>query len=131
MASTEPARLIDTSVLVDLLRGNTQAARWIDTLPRDSRWISVVTAVELLAGCRNRAEERTVDRELAQYNMIHVDENISEQALSLYRLHHLSHGDGFLDCLIAASAIRHNLRIATLNVRHFTPLPGVQVEAPY
>lgn len=131
MANAESARLLDTSILVDLLRGNVQAARWIDALPVASRWISVITAIELLTGCRNRAEQRAVDRELAQYTMVHVSEDISQAALALYRQHHLSDGVGFLDCLIAATAIRHGLPIATLNRRHFAPLPHLTVQVPY
>ncbi|MCC7164909.1 MAG: PIN domain-containing protein [Anaerolineae bacterium] len=64
--------LLDTSVLVDLLRGNIHARAWIDSLSEDARTISVVTAAELLAGCRNRREQRSVEREIELYDMLWI-----------------------------------------------------------
>jgi predicted nucleic acid-binding protein len=123
--------LIETSVLVDLLRGETRARRWIDDLPNDARAISVVTAAELLAGCRNRREQRNVEREIELYDLLWIDETISAHALDLYKQFHLSHNIGFLDCLIAATALEHHLTLATLNVKHFHPLLQLQVVCPY
>ena len=50
--------LIDTSIVVDILRGHSPAKDWVDTLPEEGRFVSVVTAAELVAGCRNQAEQR-------------------------------------------------------------------------
>lgn len=123
--------LLDTSVLVDLLRGNTRARTWIDRLSEDARAISVVTAAELLAGCRNRREQRSVEREIELYDLLWLDESISARALELYKKFHLSHNTGFLDCLIAATALSYDLTVATLNVKHFAPIPKIQVVRPY
>jgi predicted nucleic acid-binding protein len=35
------------------------------------------------------------------------------------------------DALIAATALIHNLRLATRNLQHFTPIEGLQIEKPY
>jgi predicted nucleic acid-binding protein len=43
----------------------------------------------------------------------------------------LSHGVGWPDCLIAATAIRLGRPVATTNVKHFTPFPNLQVIRPY
>jgi predicted nucleic acid-binding protein len=91
----------------------------------------VITNTELLAGCRNSREQRAVERELNLYTTAWLDETISQTAIDLYKRFHLSHGVGFLDCLIAATALRHGYRLATLNLRHFTILPGVQAERLY
>jgi len=123
--------LIETSILVDLLRGWLPARHWIDGLSSDDRYISVVTAAELLAGCRNRDEQRTVEREIALYPILWLDETSSQTALDWYRQFRLSHGLGFLDSLIGATAYHHDLTLATMNEKHFTPLPGLRVERPY
>ena len=34
------------------------------------------------------------------------------------------------DALIAATALLYNLRLATRNLQHFTPIEGLQVEKP-
>jgi predicted nucleic acid-binding protein len=60
-----------------------------------------------------------------------LTEDISRAALSWFELYHLSHGVGFLDSLIGATAANHSLTIATLNSKHFASLPGLQIERPY
>jgi predicted nucleic acid-binding protein len=131
MADPERDWLLDTSILVDLFRGHSAARAWIDSLPEERLFISVITAGELLAGCANRAEQRKVEQELDLYTILWLDEAISEYALELYKTFHLSHGVGFLDCLIAATAIQNGLTLATLNLKHFAPLSVITVQRPY
>jgi predicted nucleic acid-binding protein len=107
MATTETRWLLDTSILVDLLRGDRSARIWIDSVPETARIISVVTVAELIAGCRNRAEQRTVERELSLYELAWITDSASQSALDLYKRFHLSHNVGFLDCLIAATALEN------------------------
>ena len=130
MATPETKWLIDTSILVDVLRGNKSARAWLDSLPQDTYTLSVITSAELLAGCRNRSEQRTVERELELYATVWMSEEISQVALEFYKRYHLSHDVGFLDCLIAATAATTGLSLATLNLKHF-PFPDLQAERPY
>ena len=127
----EPTILIETSILVDFLRGYAPARVWIDGLAPGEGAISVITAAELVAGCRSRQEQRIVEKELTSYEVIWDSEAISQLAWSWYRQFHLSHGMGFLDCLIGAAAHRYGLVLHTLNDRHFDPLPGLSVKRPY
>jgi predicted nucleic acid-binding protein len=128
---TEGGWLLDTAILVDVLRGNAAARAWVDSLPSAARFVSFVSSAELLAGCRNRREERTLSRELRLYTTVWLDEPACRLGFDLYNGHHLSHGVGFLDCLVAATARLRGLTVATLNVKHFDPLPEVLVERPY
>ena len=123
--------LIDTTILVNVLRDNSQAITWINSVPIQKRWVSVATYFELLAGCRNRKEQRLVAREMGHYHLLLLTEAISSTALSWFTRFHLSHGIGFLDVLIGATALHQGAISATLNMKHFTPLPGVRVERPY
>ena len=126
-----PMLLIETSILVDLLRGHPPARSWIDGIAPGEAAISFITAAEILAGCRNRREERMVEKELASYAVIWDSEATSRLAWSWYREFHLSHGVGFMDCLIGAAAHDHGLALYTLNDRHFAPLPGLRTSRPY
>ena len=123
--------LLDTSILIDVLRGSVLARRWIDTQSISACAISVITGAELLAGCRNLREQRVVEREINSYQILWLDESISHSAFDLYQRFHLSHNVGFFDCLIAATALVRDLKIATLNLRHFSVLRGVRAERPY
>lgn len=127
----ETAWLLDTSILVDILRGYKPARDWVDSIPESARFVSVITGAELLGGCHNRTEQRAVERELTLYALVWLDEEISQTAWELYRRFHLSHGTGFLDCLIAATTIKWGWRLATLNLKHFTPFADIHAERPY
>ncbi len=48
------SRLVDTSILVDYLRGNQAARDWLNRFPSGELALSVVSAAELLAGCRDQ-----------------------------------------------------------------------------
>lgn len=123
--------LIETTVLVDVFRGKVEAISWVDSVPLQGRWVSVITVFELLAGCRNRREQRAVGEEMRNYHLLLLTEESSRTALSWFERFFLSHGVGFLDSLIGATAFHRNLPIATLNTKHFEPLPGVQITRPY
>ena len=123
--------LIDTTILVDFLRGKKEAKAWLEGFAEGELAISVVTAAELLAGCRNRQEQRRLEAELEQYDLILTSTDISSTAWEWYRQYRLSDGVGFFDCLIGASAYHYGLAICTLNDKHFRPLPDVRVERPY
>jgi predicted nucleic acid-binding protein len=124
-------RLIETTILVDLLRGKEEAITWVNDRALQARWVSVVTYFELLAGCRNRREQRTVAREMRHYRLLHLPEETSRTALAWFERFHLSHGVGVLDSLIGATALTHHLILATLNTNHFASFPGLNVERPY
>lgn len=126
----EIARLVDTSILIDYLRGNETAKTWLSAFQSGTA-ISMVTAAELLAGCRNRREQELIEQEIALYPLIHISGAISMTALDWYRQFRLTQGVGFLDCLIGASAFHYGVTIVTLNEKHFRPFPNLNVERPY
>jgi predicted nucleic acid-binding protein len=127
---TEIARLVDTSIFVDYLRGNETAKDWVNGFPKGELAYSVITAAELLAGCRNRREQELVEKELALYPMVYILGAISVTAWEWYRQFLLSNGTGFLDCMIGASAHHYGLIVCTLNEKHFRPFADLDVERP-
>lgn len=112
--------LIDTSVLVDYLRGHQRAAELLEreraAAPLHA---SEMTRLEILAGMRPSEEEGT--RSLLLTLVWHpVDSEVAEEAGALGRRWLPSHRaiDG-ADLAIAATAIRTGARLLTRNVRHF------------
>jgi predicted nucleic acid-binding protein len=119
--------LVDTSVLVDYLRGNQDAAQVLER-ERGSAPLhaSEITRLEVLAGMRRAEEDAT--RSLLSTLIWHpVDADVAEQAGALGREWLRSHHniDG-ADLAIAATAIRTGSHLLTRNVWHFPMFSGLQ-----
>jgi predicted nucleic acid-binding protein len=121
-------RLLDTSVLIDVLRGSAAAAAWLAGLD-EVPLCSEVTRAEVLRGVRS-GERAGTERLLAALRWAPVDETISRRAGELGRRHRASHrGLGVADLLIAATAQTYGAELATANVRHYPMFP--RLAAPY
>ncbi len=122
--------LVDTSVLVDYLRGDRDAAQILEreraAAPLHA---SEVTRLEVLAGMRPAEEVAT--RSLLSTLIWHpVDADVAEEAGALGREWlHSHHNIDSADLAIAATAARTGSRLLTLNVRHFPMFKDLQ--APY
>lgn len=122
--------LVDTSVLIDYLRGHQHAAAVLEreraTGPLQA---SEMTRLEVLSGMRPDEEEAT--RSLLSTLVWHpVDADVAEHAGALGRRWLASHHTiDSADLAIAATAVRTGTRLLTRNVRHFPMFP--ELHAPY
>jgi predicted nucleic acid-binding protein len=122
--------LVDTSVLIDYLRGNDAAGELLErervAAPLHA---SEITRLEVLAGMRPAEQEAT--RSLLSSLVWHpVDEQVAERAGALGRQWLPSHHNiDSADLAIAATTIATGSRLLTRNVRHFPMFTGL--EPPY
>lgn len=122
--------VVDTSILIDVLRGEQAAAAVLrearDTGPLHA---SEVTRLEVLAGMRAREEDAT--RALLQAFTWHpLDEKLAEIAGELGRQWLPGNrGIDSADLAIAATGIALSARLFTRNVKHFPMFLGLR--APY
>lgn len=123
-----PDGLIDSSVLIDCLRGRADA---IGFLAAHTRRTHLLVAAELLAGARDKQELTVIDRFLATFEIVSPTDADGRHALTLYRDHRLAHNVDWPDCQIAATALRLGVEVFTLNVKHFAALPNVRVVRAY
>jgi predicted nucleic acid-binding protein len=113
--------VVDTSVLVDHLRGDDRARQLVREARRSGTRVvaSVLTKVEILAGVRADETEAT-RRLLERLEWIDVDGEVAEEAGALAARYVRSHpGIEVVDYVIAASAQRLDAELWTTNVRHF------------
>ncbi|MGH8999909.1 MAG: type II toxin-antitoxin system VapC family toxin [Acidimicrobiia bacterium] len=109
-------RLVDTDVCIDHLEG-------VRRLPRSGRLAySVITRAELLAG--GAGHEAAVRRLLAGMDELVVDRRVADAAGELRRL-----GLRMPDALIAATALVHQLALATRNTADFRRVPGLRLRS--
>ena len=120
--------LIDTDVLIDAARESAEAISVLAQIEqRASLAISVITQMELVVGCRNKAELRTVDRFLKWLQVVKLNERISDLAVDLLRRYRLSHGLLIADAIVAATALSLDRPFISKNQRDSTFIPGLQL----
>jgi predicted nucleic acid-binding protein len=121
--------LVDTDVLIWHLRGYPQATRRLDEL--GTLTLSAISWLEVLQGMRNKAELQAVKKMLDKRSarLLPVTEGITLRATELMESLTLSRGLQMGDALIAATAIQHRMPVLTANVKHFTAVTGLTVEA--
>jgi predicted nucleic acid-binding protein len=122
--------LVDTSILIDYLRGQLAAADLLEQERAEAPLhASEITRLEVLAGMRPSEDEAT--RSLLSTLLWHpVDAQVAEEAGALGRRWLPSHHaiDG-ADLAIAATATLNQLRLLTRNVRHFPMFASLR--SPY
>ena len=119
--------LIDSDVLIWFMRGQPKAVAALET---DGDWyISAVSYMELIQGCRNKAELRAVQKALksADDGVLPVTQGISDLACTLVEKYSLSHSVHLADALIAATAMHHGLSLLTGNIKHFMAIDALKI----
>lgn len=122
--------LVDTDVLIDVGRSVVEAITCLQQIEQQaSPAISVVTQMELIIGCRDKAELRTVERFLQRFQTIKLNESISDLAVDLLHRYRLSHGLLIADALIAATATSLDQPLVTKNQRDYRFIAGLHLLA--
>jgi len=123
---------LDTNILIDVSRKKTSAVMFLEELEKKHEvCCSIASNFEMLSGARNKQEQKTISGFCSRFTVLAIDEAISWQALNWYVQYHLSHGSGFLDRLIAATAFQYSIPVYTLNTKHFSMFPGLDLLRPY
>jgi hypothetical protein len=120
--------VVDTSVLIDHLRGDERARDVLQHAVRNGERLaaSVLTRVEVMAGMRPDEFDRTM-RLLGSLEWVEVDEVLAERAGWLANRFLGSHpGVDPVDYVIAATTERLEANLWTRNVRHFPMFSGLQ-----
>ena len=120
-----PLTVVDTTVIIDILRGSQAALDWATSV--EHRLIaSEVTRIEIVRGLRSH-ERGAAERAFAALRWVDVDESIARRAGDLGRRWRRSHRSiGLADLVIASTAIELEAELATSNVRHYPMFEDLQ-----
>lgn len=123
--------LVDTDVMIDVLRRHEPAAAWLGSLGAEEIGIPGLVAMELLQGCRNREEQNQLERLLRPYQRYWPSQADCARAFDDFAAYHLSHDLGILDALIAETAVGLDVELATFNSKHYRVVADAQLVQPY
>lgn len=121
--------VIDTSILIDVLRGGSAADDLFNNFEKDNAEIFIPTIVifELFSG--QSSKDSTVNLKIKNliqnFTRIELGEDLALHAGELYR--QFGKTIGVSDYIIAATALELNAFLVTLNKKHFQQIPGLRL----
>ena len=120
--------LLDTSVVIDFLRRKDKEKSALFLLAEDENQLfaSIITHTELYAGksvWENQEALKEIELLFSGINLLLLDELTSKEAGRI----RANYQTNLLDAIIAATALRHSLSLATLNVKDFEMIKKLQI----
>lgn len=120
--------LFDTDILIDVGRKVADAVSYLEHAGQKTIiGISVITQMELMVGCRSKAELNILEKFLRRFEVISLNEIISSRGINLLRDYRLSHGLLIADALIAATALTIEAPLTTKNRKHYQFIKGLEL----
>ena len=117
--------LLDTDVLVDFLRGHSEAVAFVNAHSARIILSSIVVA-ELYAGVRGDREQAALEALVSLFRVVPVSGEIAKTGGLYKRDYGKSHGVGLADAILAATAEAEKAELKTLNTRHYPMLKGLR-----
>lgn len=123
------AGLVDTSIIIDILRLQSTAQSWLANQPQLG--VATIVWLEVIQGAGNRQKQNQAITILKRFQRVEHTEADYDQAINYLMRYKLSHNVGGNDCLIASVSYRLQLPLYTTNLKHFAPLLGELAQKPY
>jgi len=121
--------VLDTNVLIEILKNNQQTIKQVENI-KQKLCVSVISAMELIYGARNKVELMKLQRFLELFHIQHIDQSTSKLSLKLVSKYSKSHTLDIPDSLIAATCIQHNSELLTYNLKDFKFIPELLLIEP-
>ena len=121
----------DTDVLIDFLAGQGTLVERVAREIHAGLATTVVSRFELLAGARNRIQQKLVQELLEALHTLPLDRAAADRAAGVRRrLDDQGQGIGMADSLIAGVVLERDGRLLTRNRRHFERVEGLTLVSP-
>ncbi len=118
------AVIVDTDVVIDLLRGNKQAISFFKSR-EDAIRFSAITVAEIYAGVRGKEEGIAIRRLFSAFPVIATTSEIACEAGKLVQIWRTSHSVEIPDAIIASTCLVLDAELSTLNVKHYPMFQGL------
>lgn len=123
--------LLDTDIMIDLLRQYQPAISWMLSLGNEEIFLPGFVVMEIIQGVRNKKEQEKIEKALERYSIIWPSSEVCDEALTVFSDYHLSHNFGILDVLIGQIAVTLGLPLYTFNQKHYNAIPNLKTIQPY
>ena len=123
--------LIETNVVVDVIRGYPPALAWLQAQNQPTLGITPIIWMEVITGGSNKIRRLRAAQFMAAFEMIYLTQADLDWAMAMQMRYELSHCVGMMDCLIASISHRLQVPLYTRNLKHLAPLVGNLAQTPY
>ncbi|MEK7254987.1 MAG: type II toxin-antitoxin system VapC family toxin, partial [Bacteroidota bacterium] len=119
--------VIDSSYFIEFYRAKDKTKTAFANLPSNSRlFVSLITRFELMAGAHTPQKWQEMEILLQRISLLNFTTSIADEAAKIFlSLRQKGQIIGTLDIFIAATALHHQLPVATLNKKDFSKVPGL------
>ena len=108
--------LIDTNVFTKFFLGDIAVKRFLGSVRVCT---NAIVYIELIQGSIKKQKRELVKKHISKYPCYHLTPQISLRAIELIDTYSSSKGLALADALVAATAIEHDLTLATFNTKDF------------
>jgi predicted nucleic acid-binding protein len=119
--------LCDTNIFIGAFNGKQNAIDTMEKIGFDNIVISSITLMELYQGMGNKHELAQMKKKIKYYDVIEIDSQISKLATIFIVNYKLSHGLQIPDALIGATAVIHEIKLFTYNIKDFSFMPNLKL----
>ncbi len=112
--------------MIEILKGNQSIIDRIKAL-KNNLAISSITSMELYYGALNKSELNKLERFISSFTHVHLSNDISKLSIQLIKKYAKSHNLDIPDSLIASTALTHNYKLFTLNIKDFRYIPNLEL----
>ena len=118
--------LLDTNVLIEILKGNQTTIKKIEEF-NTTLCISSITVMELYYGAINKAEVKKLEKFMGLFMVIQINSKISKRSIELVKTYAKSHSLDIPDSLIASTSLEKNHTLFTYNTKDFKYISSIKL----
>jgi hypothetical protein len=119
--------LCDTNVFIHAFNENQTTIAQLNLIGIKNIAVSAITLMELYQGMGNKAELAGMKKAVRYYDVVQIDNDISEMAIELIEKFNLSHCLQIPDAIIGATAIIYEIPLYTYNIKDFKFMPNIKL----
>lgn len=126
----EKAELVvcDSDVIIELFdRSNKSIENRLIELGTDRLSISSITYSEVIFGAKNKQHQKKLIDQLNRFILIEIDSSIDFIHRELVKRYSLSHRLSVQDAIVAATALKDNYSLFSLNKKDFKFIEGLKL----